>query len=351
MSNKWIFWLEDLGKEHNLIVGRKCAHLGEMNKIGLNVPRGFALSIDAYNEFMITSGAAEEISKCLDASSGITNDIGLLNILSKQIHSIIQSRPVPEEMREKIVASYRELCQRYNIAEVAVSTRSAGPVSHPGQYETFLNIKGEKAVVENIKKVWASTFNPRSLSFRLQKRLPLESDPIGVAVIKMVEAKTAGVAFTADPNTGDPARITIEANWGLGESVVNGESMPDIYIVDKASMEIEERKLGRKSRCISCGSEGVIEAELPDEKACVFCLSDAEVKAIAELSKRLEDYFGVPQDVEWAIEENVPLPESVYILQARAEVIAQTKAPVDQIIDLMLGHFSSGAFGDSDSIH
>ncbi len=248
---------------------------------------------------------------------------------------------MPREMEKTIVSYYKELCQRC-AAEVAVSTRSAGTVSHPGQYETYLNVIGDSDLVDKIKKVWASTFNPRSLAFRSRQGIPLESDPIGVAVLKMVKARAAGIIFTADPNTGDATRMIIEANWGLGESVVSGESTPDVYILDKESLEIRERKLGPKSRYVTFKEVGVAEEEVPPEKSGKFCLSDEEAKEIGRLGKILENHFGVPQDAEWAIDEDLPFPESVILLQARAEVIAQTKSPVDQIVDLMLNRFSAG---------
>jgi pyruvate,water dikinase len=255
---------------------------------------------------------------------------------------------MPGEMEEAIVSHYKELCRRC-AAEVAVSTRSAGPVSHPGQYETFLNVVGGLDVVDKIKKVWASTFNPRSLAFRSRKKMPLESDPIGVAVLKMVNARAAGVIFTADPNTGDTTRMIIEGNWGLGESVVSGESTPDVYILDKESLKIREKKLGPKSQCVTFKEVGVTSEELPPEKSGKFCLSDEEAKEIGRVGKVLEEHFGVPQDVEWAVEEGKPLPESIILLQTRAEVIAQGKAPVDKIVDLMMDRISKGVgFGGVD---
>ena len=183
-------------------------------------------------------------------------------------------------MRSEILAHYQELCNRCCSVDVAVSTRSAGAVSHPGQYETHLNVKGEAELLDRIKKVWSSSFNPTSLSFRKQKGLPLESDPIGVAVLKMVNARTAGIVFTADPNTGDAERMIIEANWGLGESVVGGESMPDTYVIDKKTFAIVERRMGTKLRCVLPSDKGVCEQETAQEKSCTFCLSDYELAEI-----------------------------------------------------------------------
>ena len=339
MPKRWVLWHEELGQEHNDLVGKKCANLGEMARIGLRVPPGFALSVEAYRDFMSMTGTIDEIQEYLTKFS--PKDLKQFNQSSADIRQIVESKVMPEEMAEIIVSYYKELCRRC-AAEVAVSTRSAGPVSHPGQYETYLNVVGELDLVDKIRKVWASTFNPRSLAFRSRQGVPLESDPIGVAVLKMVNARAAGVIFTADPNTGDTTRMIIEANWGLGESVVSGESTPDVYILDKESLEIRERKLGPKSRYVTFKEVGVTEEEIPPEKSGKFCLSDEEAKEIGKLAKILENHFGLPQDAEWAVDEDLPFPESVILLQTRAEVIAQRKSPVDQIVDLMLDRFSRG---------
>ena len=342
MSRKWIFWLEELGREHSDQVGKKCANLGEMIRMGLKVPDGFALSVEAYTDFMEMTGAIHKIQEYLSNNYNEGKDLGQFNQLSADIRQIIEGENMPKELEETIVKHYRELCRRCNTSEVAVSTRSAGPVSHPGQYETYLNVIGEFELIEKIKKVWASTFNPRSLASRNRKKIPLASDPIGVAVQKMVKSKAAGIIFTVDPNTGDASRMIIEANWGLGESVVSGETLPDVYVLEKDTLEVKEKRLGLKSKYLTCGELGVTEVETSPEKSSAFCLCDEELKEIGKLSKMIENHFGVPQDVEWAIDQDAPLPDSIVLLQARSEIIAQSKTTTDQIIDLMLNRFSGG---------
>lgn len=339
MSKSWLFWLGELGQEHSGLVGTKCANLGEMTKLGLRVPPGFALSVETYRDFMSMTGADDEIREYLTKSGSDPKDMKQFNELSAGIRQIVLSKIMPQEMEEAIVSYYGELCQKCG-AGVAVSTRSAGPVSHPGQYETYLNVAGTSELIDKIKAVWASTFNPRSLTFRSRGNLPLASDPIGVVVLKMVNARTAGIIFTADPNTGDTDRMIIEANWGLGESVVSGEVVPDVLILDKESLEIREKKLGQKSTSVICRETGVAEEAVPPERSSSFCLSDEEAKEIGKLGKILEEHFGSPQDAEWAIDQDLLFPGNVYLLQTRPEIIAQKKTPVDQIVDLMFNRFS-----------
>jgi pyruvate,water dikinase len=342
MSERYIFWFEELGQEHCEIVGKKCGHLGEMAKIGLLIPPGFALSVGAYKDFLVQTNAIEEIKDYLCRLSGEMENIQQFSQASRDIRQIAESKEMPDAMKELILSYYDDLCRKCNCADIAVSTRSAGPVSHPGQYETYLNVKGRADLLEKIKKVWASSFNPRSLAFRKRKGLPLENDPIGVAVLRMVNARTAGIVFTADPNTGDTSRMIIEANWGLGESVVGGEAMPDVYVLNKEGLEIVEKKLGKKSRYVTCKELGVAEEDCPTDLSNAFCLRDEEAKEIGRLGILLEKHFGAPQDVEWAIDRDLELPKNIILLQTRTEVIARKKAPVDQVVDLMLNRFLRG---------
>jgi pyruvate,water dikinase len=339
MLTQWISWFEEFGQDCNDLVGKKCANLGEMTRLGLRVPPGFALSVDAYKDFMSLTGAGEEIKQYLSKAGYSFEKIQHFNEASAELRDIVESKELPSKMKETILSYYEELCNRCEVNEAAVAARSAGAASHPGQYETHLNVRGKTDLIEKIVKVWSSSFNPRSLSSRHRLGLPLESDPIGVAVLKMVNARAAGVLFTADPNTGDRSKMIIEANWGLGESVVGGEAMPDVFILDKESLEVTEKKLGSKGKYITFKEIGVAEEETPPEKKTAYCLSDEEAKEIGRLGKLLEAHFNVPQDSEWAIDEDFAFPESVILLQTRPEVIAQRKKPVDQVVDMMLTRF------------
>ncbi len=339
MSEKFIYWFKELRQHHNKLVGKKCANLGEMTHLGMPVPPGFAISVKAYEYFLEETNSLREIKEYLERSDINIEKIDQLNEASIKIRQIVESKDMPEELKIPIYSFYDDLCQMCNSNNLAVATRSAGPVSRPGQYETYLNVKGKGDLLEKIIKVWASTFNPRSLSFRLQKGLPLESDPIGVAVLKMVKARSAGVIFTVDPNTGDYSKMILEANWGLGESVVSGELIPDTYVIEKESLQICEKKLGTKQKYVIFKEIGVMEEETPPLKRCTYCLMDEEVAEIGKLAKVLEKHFEAPQDAEWAIEENSNFPENIIFLQTRPAIITKKKSPVDQIVDLMLKRF------------
>jgi pyruvate,water dikinase len=336
MTRHWISWFEDINQDGNNLVGKKSANLGEMTRMGLRVPPGFALTLEAYKDFLSLTGADKEIKKNLDSVDHDFENIQHFNDVGARLRNIVETREFPSEMKEDLLSQYRELCSRCQTEILAVSVRSAGAASHPGQYETYLNVIGESDFLDKIKKVWSSTFNPRSLSARKRAGAPLETDPVGVAVVKMVNARAAGVLFTADPNTGDTTRMIIEANWGLGESVVGGEAMPDVYVLEKEGLNLIEKKMGSKGKMITFKDVGVVEKETPADKCETLCLSDEEVKEIGRLGLQLEKHFGVPQDTEWAVDNDLACPESVVLLQTRAEIIAEQKKPVDQILDLMM---------------
>ncbi len=336
-GEKWLYWFEELGRDHNEVVGKKSANLGELTRMGMRVPAGFALSVDAYQRFLSETGAEQEIRSYVAQHVSDSLNLSQFTAASESIRKIVESKEMPGEMAELIASRYLELTRKSGTPDMAVSVRSAGPVSHPGQYETYLNVKGVGDLLDKVIKVWSSSFNPRSLAYRARKALPLETDPIGVAILGMINARAAGVTLTADPNTGDQSKIICEANWGLGESVVSGRSTPDSFVLDKESLNILERKLGDKEFCILCTEVGVAEEGVPLEKRSCYCLSDEEVKDVANQGKFIENYFnGIPQDIEWAISDDFPEGNSLFFLQARPAIIAEKKSATDTILDMVM---------------
>ncbi len=337
MARKWLFWLEELCSEDNDLVGKKCANLGELIRTGLPVPAGFALSVDAYNEFFHETEAAQEIRKFFDTHGRGNRKLSEWAEVSSILRGIVENQQMPSDMAQAITTRYYELQQRCGMPNPPVSVRSAGAVSRPGQYETHLNVRGADNLLRNVIRVWSSSFNPRSLAFRAQNDLPIESDPIGVAVLGMINARTAGVTLTADPNTGDDTKIIIEANWGLGESVVSGAVTPDYFILDKRTLGILEKRLGDKRRCICCTESGVVEKDVRTDQCSEFCLSDEELKEIGRYGKQIEEHFqGVPQDIEWAFGGESVKESDISFLQTRPAIIAQKKSPTDIILDLLM---------------
>lgn len=321
-TGKLIFWLDELCKEHSELVGKKCANLGELTKAGFPVPPGFALTVKAYEEFLTATGAIHEVQQYFTtfvADPNNPQDMLKYVEASKVVRSIVESKVVPKNIKDSLTQYYNELCQKTGVGNVAVATRSAGPASHPGQYETFLNITGKNNVIDNVVRVWSSTFNTRSLIARARKGLPLEYDPIGVTVLKMVNAKAAGIMFTAEPTTANASKIIIEGTWGLGENVVSGAVIPDNWMVDATKFEIIERKVPPKPVEPELDSATSMTLSLDAAKRRqIACLTDEEIIELAKTGKRIEQHFGQPQDIEWAVDSDLSL-NNIIILQARPE--------------------------------
>ena len=341
MTEQWIFWFEELGQELNDLVGKKCANLGELTRMGLNVPRGFAISVKGCEQFMRLTNAAEDLQKCVVKVKDELSRVEARLDTSCKARDIIESKPMPAFMEEEIRARYRELCRKMHKENAAVAVRSSGVVSMPGQMETYLNIRGEQAVVDHVKKVWASAFTARAITYRFDKGLPVDWAPIGVAVMALIDAKSAGVALTVLPTTGDVSKIVIEGNFGLGESVVSGQITPDSFIVDKATMEIVDRKVVSKHGMVRKGDTGIVYGDIAVDLKDKACLEDEEIKEIARAALRVEKHFGIPQDTEWVVDKHLPAGKNVFWVQARpARYIKLKKSDeIDYLIDLMVTLF------------
>jgi len=337
-EEKLIFWFEEIGKEHNDIVGKKCANLGEMTRMGLAVPPGFALSLDVYRLFVRESGLAEEMERYVQKFGDLKGQgITVFDEMSQTLRDMIEAREIPANLETQIIDYYEELSRRLGVDNPPVSVRSAGTESRPGMFETFLNVKGKEDLLEKVKKVWASAYTPRAIAFRANKGFPILGDELGVAIPKMVNARAAGIAFTVNPIDGDSSNIIIEANWGLGEGVVSGAECVDGFTVRRQDLAILGRNVGNKTRCVMNVGMGADWVDVPENMRCMPCLDDHEVVEVAKLAITLEEKLGCAQDVEWAIDQDLPFPRNIFHLQTRPAKV-QMKKPVsttDRILDLL----------------
>lgn len=324
MASKWLYWFEELGGKHNDMVGKKCANLGELTRLGMRVPPGFAICVDGYEQFMEQSGAGEEIRRYVKDSAGGFKEVEKQIEASRTIRAIIESKPMPYEMKKDLDGYYEELCSRIGMDRVRVAVRSSGAVSMPGQMETFLNVLGKDSVSNHVIKVWGSAFTARAIAFRLEKSMEMEKTPIGVAVLKMVNAKSAGVVLTVLPTIGDTSKVVVEGNWGLGESVVSGEVTPDHFLVDKETMVVEST-IHRKTKMVVYRSSGTATSEVPQDMQDKPCLTDEEIQEIVRVSLEVEKYFNTPQDMEWVVDLDLPFPQNVFWVQARPAKFTKKK--------------------------
>lgn len=322
VDDKLAYWLDEVGQEHCDAVGRKCANLGELRSAKFRTPYGFVLSLKAYDEFMKKSGGYDEICQWLSnfrADCNDPKDMPKFIEASNFMRSVLESKVMPRHIEDVVAQYYSQFCEKIGIDNSSVAVRSAGPTSHPGQYESYLYVKTQPEVIKHITKVWSSTFNTRSLVARARHGASLSYDPIGVAVIQMVDARAAGVIFTIEPSKPDFTKMIIEGNWGLGESVVSGQVIPDTWLVDRNTLEISQSKISKKKLeyVLDPKTGKVSYVEISPERQEVPCINVEEVVELVKLAKRIEEHFGRPQDIEWAIERDSPLPNSFVILQTR----------------------------------
>ena len=335
MANKWIYWSEELGSQHNEIVGKKCANLGEMTRLGMRVPPGFAICVDGYEQFMEQSGAGEEVRRYVKENVRGFREVEKQIEASRAIRGIIEAKSMPYDMKKELDAHYDELCSRVGMDRVRVAVRSSGAVSMPGQMESFLNVLGKDEVSNHVIKVWGSAFTTRAIAFRIEKGMEMERAPIGVAVLKMVNAKSAGVVLTVLPTTGDTTKVVVEGNWGLGESVVSGEVNPDHFLVDKETRDIEST-INEKTKMVVYRSSGTATTDVPGDMQNQACLSKEELLEIVRVSLDVEKHFNTPQDMEWVVDFDLPFPQNIFWVQARpAKFTKKKEDDAEYIAELM----------------
>ncbi len=330
----FVLWPTNLGKKDVKLVGGKAANLAELINAGFPVPEAFFITAEAYEEFLKSNNLKEKI---LGIIKGIDySDVNSLNNASEKIKTLIMEAEVPEEMKNQIIDAYKKLyggppvdldfVKPIDMPFVAV--RSSGVMediekaSSAGQYDTFLNVKGEKRLIEAIKKCWASLYTPRVIYYRHKHNQPQDTS-IGVIVQRMINSEKSGVAFTIDPTNPvkGSKKIVIEACWGLGETLVQGKVEPDRYVVDKDTGEIIEKHIGKKSIETVRDIYGMtVVRNVNRDKVEAQVLSDYEIVALAAFCKKIEQHYNFPEDIEWAIERG-----KIYIVQTRAVTILEEK--------------------------
>lgn len=316
-------------------VGGKGFNLIKLMNAGFPVPEAFFITAKAYEAFLEENELKEEILSIINKIN--FEDAKSLQDASEEIKKLIVEAKMPEKIREEIIDNYKKLygAPPLNLDFVKpmdlpyVAVRSSGimedieKASSAGQYETFLNVKGESNLIDAVKKCWASLYTARVIYYRHKNNQPQDTS-IGVVVQRMVNSEGSGVAFTIDPTNPKQGsnRIVIEACWGLGETLVQGRVEPDRYIVDKNTGEILEKIIGNKKiEMIRDPLYGItVQRNVTQEKVKAQVLSDYEIVALAAYCKKIEQYYKFPQDIEWAIERG-----KIYIIQARAVTTLEEK--------------------------
>ena len=312
----YIVPLQDIREDEVERCGGKATSLGKLIRMGAAVPPGFCVISDALSFVLEGAGLTNRINEL--AQKLDFNDEAQVEAGCEEIRGLVIATRIPKELSQEIRDQYAALVKaksRYVAVRSSVAVKDTAISSFPGMMDTYHYVLGEDQVLEKVRECWASLWSARAAYMRHHKRIAHQKAVIAPIVQTMVNSDTAGVLFTANPVTKDKNEVLIEANWGLGESVVSGKSMNDYFMLDKATLTIRQKKIARKTLMIMADDgrgSGRAELPVPAERATVTTLSDAQLLELAEFGRRIEAHYGFNVDVEWAYEDG-----QLYILQAR----------------------------------
>jgi pyruvate,water dikinase len=306
MNEVFVKFLDEIKEPKVSELGGKGYSLAVLFNNGFSVPRGFVIVSEAFFEYLRQNNMMEKVQKL---SSEITENN--FEEKSKEIKNLIINGKIPREIISEVEAGLRKLNVKFVSVRSSAVSEDSLKASFAGLHDTFLNVKAEaSSVLESVKKCWVSLFNDRAVIYRIKKKIP-HLEGMAVIIQEMIPAEISGVVFTTHPM--NEKFILIEASYGIGDMVVGGKVEPDDYVVDRETLEIVERKMGRKDKMSIIEGEEVKVIDVKEELAKERVLPDGKIKEIAETCLRIERIFNSPQDIEWCIYN-----DRLWLLQSRA---------------------------------
>ncbi|MFA6436970.1 MAG: PEP/pyruvate-binding domain-containing protein [Candidatus Paceibacterota bacterium] len=300
----------EISKNDVGIAGGKGASLGEMTQAGIPVPPGFVVLASAFDKFLKDNDIKTKIDKLLDKVD--TQDSSAIESCSEEIHNIVSNGSIPENIKEEILINFDNLDTEYVAIRSSATAEDSAIDAWAGQLESYLFIN-KNNVLESVKKCWASLFSPRALCYRFERGYKGKLVSVAVVVQKMIDSEVAGVCFTVHPVTRDKDQMIAEACWGLGEALVQGSITPDSYVIEKSTLNFIDVSTSEQTKMIVRKPDfDTEERAVPDDKKDKQKLSNEKIKELAKIAINIENHYGKPQDIEWALENN-----TLYILQAR----------------------------------
>ena len=333
-------------------VGGKAASLGSLSQAGIAVPRGFVVLASAFRQAMSLLDPSGALVRSV--SEVPAGDVPGIARAAAAVRERIVASALPPEVGAEIEAGYRSLDASSGASsgtasgayDAVVAVRSSATMedsseaSFAGLQDTYLGVRGVEAVLDRVRSCWASLYNDESVAYR--RRMGLAEDGLAMAVIiqRMISPRAAGVMFTRSPVTGDRSVVAIEGTWGLGSALVAGDVTPDAFTVSKVTGEITGRRIGAKLRLHSFqpNGKGIVVQAMPGGQRHSPCITDDEARALTSVGRQVEDLYGVPQDIEWALLGDDSCHSALHgepadrivLLQSRPETVwaARSQAPV-----------------------
>ncbi len=330
--SKNIKFFSEINKNDVAVVGGKNASLGEMysqlTPKGINIPNGFATTADAYKYFLSFNGIDQKIAKIFNEVD--LNKLEDVQKAGKLSRKLIMKGKFPEDLKKEIITAYEKLCEDYGEnTDVAVRSSATAEdlpdASFAGQHESYLNIKGNRDVLEAVKSCFSSLFTDRAISYRRDKGFDQLSVYLSTVVQKMVRSDlgSSGVMFTLDTDSGFDKVVLINSIWGVGELIVKGRITPDKFFIFKPTGAIINREMGRKNRkIIYRESGGLKEVDTTKDEARKYAITDEEALTLAKWGCMIEEHYQSPQDIEWAKDGNTG---ELFIVQSRPETVHSLK--------------------------
>ena len=320
-----IAWLDVIDPQRAVqACGAKMGRLAELRSAGVRVPRGFAVTAEAYRRHCANAGLAEVIDAALDGL-GSDAEVGRIATAAQAVRAALTSREIGADLAGLITEAYEELSLRCLGANVPAAVRSSAigedsaTSSFAGIFDTYLGVCDGDQVLEAVRRCWASLFTARAVAYRLRAGVHHRDMPMAVGVLELIHAQASGVAFSASPVTGRTDRIVIETSWGWGAAVVTGLVTPDHIEVGKADGRTLRYQVATKKviSAFDCAAGRVVESDMPAWLADRRVLDDEQIAAVAGAVLAVERHYGYPVDVEWVLGRQRRAGEPVCIVQAR----------------------------------
>ncbi|MDZ8049836.1 MAG: phosphoenolpyruvate synthase [Aulosira sp. ZfuVER01] len=354
--SSFVLCFQDIDQTKLSFVGGKGANLGELSRIeGIHVPDGFCISTEAFKRII---GETSSINQLLDRLSLLkVEDRRKISELSGEIRSLIEGITIPQDINEEIARLLSRLGEKNAYAVRSSATAEDLPTaSFAGQQDTYLNIIGKEAILKHISKCWASLFTERAVIYRLQNGFDHRKVHLSVVVQKMVFPQVAGILFTADPVTSNRKVLSIDASFGLGETLVRGLVNADIYKV--CNGKIIDQKISTKKLAIYALKDGgTKEQEIEPERQNRQALTDEQILQLERIGRKIEEHFGHPQDIEWCLVDGTfhivqsrpittlyPIPEAndeenhVYVSVGHQQMMTDPIKPLGLSFFLLMTH-------------
>jgi pyruvate,water dikinase len=290
--------------------GGKGLHLGEMVSRGFPVPPGFIVTSAAYDHYCRENHLREIIAGNLQKIK--PNVPGDLEVASNNIRALFRKGMLDQNLKEEILAAHRNLQSPAVAVRSSATAEDLAELSFAGQQDTYLNITDVADLISHVVECWSSLWTARAIGYRLQNEVDQRDIALAVVVQQMVQSDVSGVLFTANPLTGSRMESVIDATFGLGEALVSGLVDPDHYVVNKQTMQVTQKQLGKKALSIRADNKGGVKSVV-EEGEDRLALSESQVEELVKLGEKVQQVYGSPQDIEWAYSNG-----ELFLLQSRA---------------------------------